>query len=732
MAKTKQKPKSAARRSGDQLPIEVKLREARARFELQALRGAAKAQKAMLAVYAAADRGRRNKDWRAPNVSADAAIIPDLPVLCARVRQMVRDNAHAKSTVRAFVRNVVGCGILPIPQARDSSGELLEDVNKALLFDFWDWAGDPKACDVEKRQTFWAKQALVESERVTVGTGLVAWSYTPNLDAYGRIDRTRPPGLRLQSFEVEQLDLTIQSATIELGDGSRIIRQVKGGVEVDENNAAVAYHVYTSNPGDSIYRMNLKSTRIPAERVFCVFRQERTGQTLGVTELSSILQDLRDAYRHKDAVLWRKLMEACIGLLIKQSQPGKDLPNTLIPRANGDVGTTPSGLETADFVPGMIGRLGPGEDVVPFVPSAQSDDFETFQRSCLRAVAAGAGISYGQISRDFTQGTYSGQRQEMLEDKKEFDPLTEMHAHGWVLPLFALWVTIYAMEGRLDSVAGGDGFSDAPRQYTQAEFVGPPPTWIDPEKEANGLARLLELKVITRDEIAHMRGNRLFDVLEKLAKERKVAAKYGIAFAEDANTQAESSSGGPAASPIDQTKGELDAAGVAVRAGILTPQTEDEDATRQKLGLPPMGEAARASWEKDGGVRRPITIATAPDATGGDPGKSAGLAALTEITIKGDKAPNYRFAVSPDGFEASPIRCGMCRFYVNGKCEAYDFTCAADHVCDAFEASPPMTKDDAGVGGGRRVVSGPGVQEGDRKMDDTRSSYLDRGQRGVT
>ena len=86
MAKTKQKPKSAARRSGDQLPIEVKLREARARFELQALRGAAKAQKAMLAVYAAADRGRRNKDWRAPNVSADAAIIPDLPVLCARVR----------------------------------------------------------------------------------------------------------------------------------------------------------------------------------------------------------------------------------------------------------------------------------------------------------------------------------------------------------------------------------------------------------------------------------------------------------------------------------------------------------------------------------------------------------------------------------------------------------------------------------------------------------------------
>src|SRR4051812_19689832 len=80
----------------------ARLRAAEARYSVAGIREAEKARKAMLATYSAADRGRRNRDWRATGLSADMAIIPDSPVLNARARQMVRDSWVAKSAVAAF------------------------------------------------------------------------------------------------------------------------------------------------------------------------------------------------------------------------------------------------------------------------------------------------------------------------------------------------------------------------------------------------------------------------------------------------------------------------------------------------------------------------------------------------------------------------------------------------------------------------------------------------------
>lgn len=508
--------------------MKTRLETESARLELEAVRHTRKVQRAMLSTYQAADRGRKNRDWKAPNVSPNGALLPDLSTMTARTRQMIRDDPHAKSIVRAYLRNVIRSGILPIPQARGEDGQLLEDFNRQLMLDFWDWASDRKACDVEQRQTFWAKQQLVESERVTTGSGILIWSYDPNLDARGRIDLKRPPGLRLQNVAIEQLDCTLP------GYGGNV---VKGGVEVDSFNAAVAYHIHQQHPNDYPMAGLPKSIRVPADRVFCVFKVELVGQVLGQTDMHAVLSLLRDNARHREAALWRKIMESCVGLIIKQTTPSSTgRPTTILPRSSGDsTGTTPSGVETADLMPGMVARLAAGEDVTTMVPTTNSDDNETFQIGGLRAAGAGAGLGYGNVSRDYTKGTYSGQRQEMLEDRHEFEPLHELHAHGWILPVLAIFVTVSMMEGRYESFNGATAadFAMAPRRFTAADFVAPPPTWIDPEKEANALDKLLQLRVITREEIAHMRGLRFTDILDKLSKEKKAAEALGITLSED-------------------------------------------------------------------------------------------------------------------------------------------------------------------------------------------------------
>lgn len=59
----------------------------------------------------------------------------------------------------------------------------------------------------------------------------------------------------------------------------------------------------------------------------------------------------------------------------------------------------------------------------------------------------------------------------------------------------------------------------------------------------------------------------------------------------------------------EMVKTELDATGVGVRAGVITPSQADEGYFRQKLGLPAASPAVSGAWSEDGGVRRPITLA---------------------------------------------------------------------------------------------------------------------------
>ena len=64
---------------------------------------------------------------------------------------------------------------------------------------------------------------------------------------------------------------------------------------------------------------------------------------------------------------------------------------------------------------------------------------------------------------------------------------------------------------------------------------------------------------------------------------------------------------------ISDLKAFLDAYGVAVRAGAVTPQMQDEEYVRALMDLPPMTDAVRAYWGEQDGVRKPLTIKTEDD-----------------------------------------------------------------------------------------------------------------------
>ena len=62
------------------------------------------------------------------------------------------------------------------------------------------------------------------------------------------------------------------------------------------------------------------------------------------------------------------------------------------------------------------------------------------------------------------------------------------------------------------------------------------------------------------------------------------------------------------------TSVDLNEYGVAVRAGVITPQVEDEKSIRRGAGLPEMSAEAVELWGDQGGVRQPITLQSGQEA----------------------------------------------------------------------------------------------------------------------
>jgi lambda family phage portal protein len=628
---------------------------------------------AQLATYAAADRGRGNKDWKASAASADLAIIPDSALLNARARQITRDTWIGKSAIRSWSRNVVGCGIMPVPIAKDANDNLLPKLNKRILKLFSKWAQNKDWCDVEKRQSFWQKQNLCMEELVGTGEHFIIWSYQQNPDSVG---------LRLQSAEPEQLDTTMLSF-----NGN----EVRGGIEIDSNSAPVAYHFWSRNPADLRYGAHTKSIRITADRVFHVFKQERVQQTRGVTWLAPVLQDIRDYGRFKNATMWRAIMEACIGAIFKKENPTAPTGRPGMAGASGDSDTTASGMRKIDWVPGMVIENRPGESVDPFMPTTPGNSFDPFTKTVQRGIGAGVGISHGQVSRQ-SEGNYSAARQDMLEDRKEFEPIQELLAHNWVLKVYALFVRFAVIEGKIEI----DDFFDDPSRYTEAEYVAPAAPWIDPEKEMNAYEKGIKLKIIDREEIiAVTTQKRRADVWDKIMEEQEEANERGIALPE---VQEEATATVTAAVPI------LD----KLRQKQIGPTVAEELLVSSGLAR----SVAKKMVKETEALPPPVV--TTPDPTQiGDPSiNAAGTPKKVEgqqqnqngngKNGKNGRSQQAKFA-APQGTLASRLAalevpgyrkadgsssCSSCANFLDGSCGKYSVGTDPGSVCDSFEAKP--------------------------------------------
>lgn len=503
--------------------LQARVEKAEAMLRLDRIRIARAAAKVALAAYKGADKNRTNKDWPTRRLSADAAVLPDSANLVARSREMGRNEAYGVSIPRAFVRNVVGGrGITVSP----STATLTSPVDQAIraefdrrIGDLWhDWTTRPERCDMERRRTFAGIQRWAVREIVEAGGCLVVMSEE-------WVDGM--PHLRLQLVEYEQLDDQRQTY---VDPATRESRDVRGGVEVNEYGAAVAYWIWKDHPFDigkvyrsTAFRRSGDSYRVPADRVCHVYEPDRARQTLGAPRTAAALERMRNLTMYDAAQLLAARAEACIGMAIKSPDPGTDKFG-MAQSVSDPHRQDSDGNDEIAFQPLMVARLNPGEDITPFVPQRPGNAYQPYMQANLRAIAAAAGISYEQLARDFTNGSYSSQRQAKLEDRNEFEILQEEIVAKLCRPVWNQFVRL--------AVARGDvrapGFSARPDDWTYATWMPPRDEWIDPKNEAEADAIAIENTFDTKTALLARRGLSFEEVARQRAKEIELERSLGL------------------------------------------------------------------------------------------------------------------------------------------------------------------------------------------------------------
>ena len=193
------------------------------------------------------------------------------------------------------------------------------------------------------------------------------------------------------------------------------------------------------------------------------------------------------------------------------------------------------------MAPGMIiDSLAVGEEIGMIDSNRPNPNLITFRQGQLRAVAAGVGASYSSLARDYN-GTYSAQRQELVEQWINYAVLTDEFVGQLVQPVWQDFVQIAHLSGVVPIPKDVD-----PTSADDALYVGQSMPWIDPLKEALAWHSLVQDGFASEVEVMRKRGANPRDVLEQIAAHRKAVAEKGLIFGADFANQ------GKAVAPKDE------------------------------------------------------------------------------------------------------------------------------------------------------------------------------------
>ena len=473
--------------------------------------------------FDAAGTGTRMTGWNPSSASQNALLFGSGEMLRRRSRDMVRKNAYAESAVTKYVANAIGTGMRPRSLHPD-------EVRREAIQEAWRrWVDE---ADAHGTTNLYGLQALAVRSMVEGG------------DCFGRMRARRPDDdlsvpLQIELLESEMVPLS-KCERRSSGD-------IRGGIEFDGDGRRAAYHMYRGHPGDmSLGLGSMELARVLAENVIHVFRPLRPGQVRGVPALSTVLLRLYELDQYQDAEIVRKKIAAMFSGFITKGLDEDGNPVI----AGGEAVSGEGGVELAKLEPGTMQALLPGEDVKFAGTTDLGAGTGDFVKALLHSVAAGAGVTYEQLTGDLSQVNYSSIRAGLLEFRRECEQFQKLFFEiQFCRPIWRRFIRDAILCGALDA----PDFLRDPEAYYAARWVPQGFKWVDPLKEVAALVKAIRAGLISRTDAAQASGYDPEIIDAQLAADNARADRLGLSFDSDGR-RAEKA--GSDKAPDDDTDGD--------------------------------------------------------------------------------------------------------------------------------------------------------------------------------
>jgi lambda family phage portal protein len=309
---------------------------------------------------------------------------------------------------------------------------------------------------------------------------------------------------QLQILPADHLDENYYGSTT---DGNTIFQ----GVELDPFGKPVAYHIWERNPADvmlmSVQRIN-KRIRVEASDILHIFDQERAEQVRGYPWAAASMDLLYQITEYRDAEVVCARTSAEKRFFYKQQDnvgfSGEDEPDD-------------AGNITFESNPGAFEILPRGWDVQAVDFKSPNADLASFQKTVLRGVAAGLGVSYNTLASDLESVNYSSARFGGLEDQAQYRSMQNFFINAFVAPVFENWLSMQLLTNNWGLNLPTTRFD----KFKQVKYT--PRSWqsVDPIKQIKADVAAVTNGLSSWSEVIQSSGRDPEEVMLQIASDKK-------------------------------------------------------------------------------------------------------------------------------------------------------------------------------------------------------------------
>lgn len=458
-------------------------------------------------MYAGAKQSRLTSGWGQTTTSADSELSSSLRILRARSRSLIRDAPYAKRAKVIVVNNVVGSGIGMQAQVKTIRDTLNNRINGEIESEWERWSA-ANQCHTGGTLHFADIERIAMGQIFEAGEIFIRKHYKP----FG--DSTIPYCLEI--IEPERVVDEFQpSAFIS----NAIVRM---GIESDEFRRPLAYWIRRLHPGEIRYSATETDgiDRIPADQIVHLKLTDRWPQTRGEPWLHAVLKKLNDVDGYSEAeIVAARAAASYMGFIESAHEYGDKQEN---------------GSREITLEPGIVERLAPNEKFNFVNPNRPNTNMDPFMRMMLREIAAGTGVSYESLSRDYSQSNYSSSRLALLDDRDLWRFFQMWFVRNFRKNIHNEWVQQAILSRTIKTISAED-YALNVQKFSAVRFKPRGWSWVDPTKEVEAYKEAIKAGLTTTTQVIAQTGGGIDieDVLDERRQELDIGKEKGLIFDTD-------------------------------------------------------------------------------------------------------------------------------------------------------------------------------------------------------